>query len=452
MKGICFNSTEINNKEIQNYRGKDNVNYGCSMRGAWRALQCMKDDVAIVIHGPKGCNNEFKLDYQDGLARTYCTNMEEKDVISGGIWKLEKLIMELKENKKISIIVILTTCTSELIGEDIDGFVSNVNKKIDKECIVLHTSGISGMVQSEGHNMVITQLAKKIMKKQELIPNSINYIGYSWPLDYREGRDIAELKRILNEIGIKLNAVLTSNLGYKDIQEASKASLNVVRCPGSAYTTIDFMEKELDIPYLKLPIPVGIKNSSTFFNGLIDYFNLPEESKLIIKNYEKFTIERINKIKPYLKGKRVAIAVGANRTLYLLDALLELGLDIKVVSFYRIHETIGDPLLELTGNTFKKLSKIIEKNKLDIDVLVYNDTKQFMEALEKNNVDIVFDVHTNRKTIHNMGLSFSESMDVVQPYQFYYGFLSLAYDLVKELNQPFYKKYREYVNDGKYGM
>lgn len=444
MKGICFNSSEVNKNEIQNYKGTDNVNYGCSMRGAWRALQCMKDDVAIVIHGPKGCNNEFKLDYEKGLARTYCTNMVEQDVITGGVEKLEKLIMELNKNDNISVIVILTTCTSELIGEDIDGLVSNLNKKINKKCIVLHTSGISGMVQSEGHNMVITELAKNFMKKQELIPNSINYIGYSWPWDEREGRDISELKKILNEIGIKLNAVLTSNLGYNDIQEAAKASLNVVRCPGSAYTTIDFMRKELDIPYLKLPIPVGIKNTSDFFYGLIDYFNLSQESKNIIKKYEKYTLERINKIKPYLKGKKVAIAVGANRTLYLLEALLELGLDVKVVSFYRIHETIGDPLLELTGNTFKKLSKIIEKNNLNLDVLVYNDTKQFMETIEKNEIDIVFDVHTNRKTIHNMGLAFSESMDVIQPYQFYYGFLAMAYDLVKELNQPFYKKYKEY--------
>lgn len=444
MKGICFNSTEIDNEEIKNYQGKDNVNYGCSMRGAWRALQCMKDDVAIVIHGPKGCNNEFKLDYTKGLARTYCTNMTEQDVITGGIDKLEKLIMELNENENISIIVILTTCTSELIGEDIDGLVSSLNKKIAKKCIVLHTSGISGMVQSEGHNMVITQLAKNFMKKKDLIPNSINYIGYSWPWDEREGRDISELRKILDEIGIKLNAVLTSNLGYNDIQEASKASLNVVRCPGSAYTTIDFMEKELGIPYLKLPIPVGIKNSSEFFYKLIDYFKLPEESKKIINNYEKFTIDRISKIKPYLEGKKVAIAVGANRTIYLLEALLELGLDVKVVSFYRIHETIGDPLIELTGNTFKKLSKVIEKNNLNLDVLVYNDTKQFMEVIRKNNIDIVFDVHTNRKTIHSMGLAFSESMDVVQPYQFYYGFLALAYDLVKELNQPFYKNYKEY--------
>ena len=440
MKGICFNSTEIDNEEIKNYQGKDNVNYGCSMRGAWRALQCMKEDVAIVIHGPKGCNNEFKLDYTKGLARTYCTNMTEQDVITGGIDKLEKLIMELNENENISIIVILTTCTSELIGEDIDSLVSSLNKKIAKKCIVLHTSGISGMVQSEGHNMVITQLAKNFMKKKDLIPNSINYIGYSWPWDEREGRDISELRKILDEIGIKLNAVLTSNLGYNDIQEASKASLNIVRCPGSAYTTIDFMEKELGIPYLKLPIPVGIKNSSEFFYKLIDYFKLPEESKKIINNYEKFTIDRINKIKPYLEGKKVAIAVGANRTIYLLEALLELGLDVKVVSFYRIHETIGDPLIELTGNTFKKLSKVIEKNNLNLDVLVYNDTKQFMEAIRKNNIDIVFDV----QTIHSMGLAFSESMDVVQPYQFYYGFLALAYDLVKELNQPFYKNYKEY--------
>ncbi len=157
MKGLCFSSENINDVSVQSYCGTDNVNYGCSMRGAWRSLQCMKDDVAIVIHGPKGCNNEFKLDYVGGVARTYCTNMNEKDVITGGLSKLKKLLFELNDIEKISLIVILTTCTSELIGEDIDGLVSKIKSKISKKCLVLHTSGISGMAQSDGHNMVIKE-------------------------------------------------------------------------------------------------------------------------------------------------------------------------------------------------------------------------------------------------------------------------------------------------------
>ena len=60
--------------------------------------------------------------------------------------------------------------------------------------------------------------------------------------------------------------------------------------------------------------------------------------------------------KRLLKGKKVAVAVGANRTLDLIEALLELGLDIKVISFYRLHETIGDKVTNISGKTFKRLS------------------------------------------------------------------------------------------------
>ena len=136
--------------------------------------------------------------------------------------------------------------------------------------------------------------------------------------------------------------------------------------------------------------------------------------------------------------------MGANRTLDLIEALLELGLDIKVISFYRLHETIGDKVTNISGKTFKRLSSLIKNENLHCDVLAYSDSKQFWEVVKRNEVDIVFDVHTNRKLIHNMGLAFSESMDVEHPYHFYYGFLSLAANLVQELNQPFYKKYKEF--------
>lgn len=444
MKGLCFSSKNINDVSVQSYCGTDNVNYGCSMRGAWRSLQCMKDDVAIVIHGPKGCNNEFKLDYVGGVARTYCTNMNEKDVITGGLSKLKKLLFELNDVEKISLIVILTTCTSELIGEDIDGLVSKIKSKISKKCLVLHTSGISGMAQSDGHNMVISELVKNFTKDQGKIPNSVNYIGYSWPFDYRAGRDMSELEKLLNSIGITLNGVFTSNLGLDDIEKASRASLNIVRCPGSAYSTIKFMKENFDVPYLKLPIPVGIKNTTIFFESLVDYFHLGDEKKLILNEYRLFAEKKLLYFKRLLKGKKVAVAVGANRTLDLIEALLELGLDIKVISFYRLHETIGDKVTNISGKTFKRLSSLIKNENLHCDVLAYSDSKQFWEVVKRNEVDIVFDVHTNRKLIHNMGLAFSESMDVEHPYHFYYGFLSLAANLVQELNQPFYKKYKEF--------
>jgi nitrogenase molybdenum-iron protein alpha/beta subunit len=204
------------------------------------------------------------------------------------------------------------------------------------------------------------------------------------------------------------------------------------------------MQDNCNVPYLKLPVPVGVKNTTKFLRGLIDYFDLPRDNIEKLKYYENFVYQRLQVLNKFLSGKKIAVAVGANRTLYLVEALIELGLDIKVISFYRIHETVGNQVLDISGKTFKKLSKLIQKYDLDCEVLMYSDSKQFWEVVTQQKVDIVFDVHTNRKLIHNMGMAFSESMDVVQPYQFYYGFLSLAYDLVKELNQPFYRKYKEF--------
>ena len=63
--------------------------------------------------------------------------------------------------------------------------------------------------------------------------------------------------------------------------------------------------------------------------------------------------------------------------------------------------------------------------------------------LTKRQIEIFLELYENQNE-YLKAKHFSESMDVEHPYHFYYGFLSLAANLVQELNQPFYKKYKEF--------
>ena len=445
MPGLCCRSDKLDTDEVNRFSGHEFNDTGCSMRGAWRALQCMTDDIAIVIHGPEGCNNEFKHDCTPGIASTYSTKLTEQDIIRGGLEKLEKLVVNIDTTYKPKLIVILGTCASELIGDDIDGLVRVITPRLNSNIICLHTSGVSGLMQSQGHNLVLNELARKVMKKQTIIPKSINYVGYSLPWDSREGRDLSELKLILDKIGVRLNAVLSSGLSYDKIVNAPAAALNVIRCPGSAYETVEYMQHEFGTPYICPPVPIGLGNTTDFLFQIADHFSIRKEAQPIILKEEQAIRKKINKIGHLLKGKKVAISIGANRTIHLVRALAELGVDIKVISFSRLHESDDARVVGLSGRTFHCLKKVCDRYGIKATVLACPNSTQFKNAVVKAKVDLVFDAHTHRKLAYSNGCGFFDSMNPPQPHLFYNGALALAYDLANGFNQSFYRRYQKWM-------
>lgn len=443
MKGMGCNTCDLDKTEIVNYKGDRFINTGCSLTGAWRCLQALKNDTAIIVHGAIGCNNEFKLDYKPGLAATYNTNLNEIDIINGGEEKLRATIKFVDSHYKPKLIAVLGTCASELIGDDVDGIIDDLSKQIKSKIFVLHTSGMSGKMQTEGQNMVNKYFAEHIMKKQKIIPKSINYLGYSFAWDYSEGRDLNELKKMLGKTGIKLLNTITTGCSVNDIERAPAAALNVIRCPPSTYDCVKIMKEKFDTPYIYPPMPIGIKNTTEFLLEITNFFEVKKAQEIIYKE-ERKALEKIEKIKKHLKGKKAAVCIGASKTPYLIGALADFGLDVKLISYYRSWETVGDKLTEISGKTMCVLKKICKEKNIESEILVYPDQRQYKNALRQSKFDVVFDANYNHKLIYNLGYFFMESMDNPQPFLGYNGAVILAYDLAKEFTRDFYKKYQKY--------
>lgn len=418
---------------------------GCTFRGAWRALQAMKEDVAIIIHGPRGCNNEFKLDYAAGVAKTYNVGITENEIIYGGEEKLRKYILHIDKNMKPKLIVVLVTCSGELIGDNVEAVIDTVSGKISSQIFSLHVGGMSGKIQSEGHNSVNTMLADKIMKRQETTPNSVNFLGYYFQWGYRKGHDLLEIKKLLNSIDVELNTTITSGSSVKDIERAPSASLNVVHCPSSTYGCVEVMEKKFGTPYIYPGPPIGVENTNSFLREVAKFFSLEKNAEKVIKRKSKKAEIQMKRVKRYLENKRVAICLGPNKTPQLASFLADLGMEVELISYYRIWDVSGEGPIKIAGRTTEILDRVCKNKKINSDVVFYSSGRELLEILEEGKFDIIFDSRFDRRFILDMGSIFYESMDYPQPFFGYNGAVLLSYDLAKLFINNFNKRYSKYI-------
>jgi len=136
--------------------------------------------------------------------------------------------------------------------------------------------------------------------------------------------DIIELKRTLERLGIRVNCVLTWTSTRK-IEEIGKASLNVV-LGGEGIRVAEYMEKELGIPYVVVPYPIGMVNMEEFLEKICRELNISPDYSYVRRVYENVK-RRLRHVETYLQGiygvLRIAIVGEAWRAFALARFLEE---------------------------------------------------------------------------------------------------------------------------------
>ena len=111
--------------------------------GALMVAEAIVDAVPL-IHGPIGCSFQRKINpFRPYLPfyETPCTDMHDLEVVYGGEDKLRMGIREVYERHHPNLIVVITTCASDLIGDDFKAVIEETKAKGDVGCEVVYTTG-----------------------------------------------------------------------------------------------------------------------------------------------------------------------------------------------------------------------------------------------------------------------------------------------------------------------
>ena len=149
----------------------DKQRYKCAL-AAMQTVQAI-DRACPVLHSGPGCAQ--KLSDTTGSSGYLspqifpCTSINEKDVVFGGVKKLETTIANALKVIDADLYVVLTGCIPEIVGDDAAEVVSKFSDA-DKPVVFAPTAGFKGN-NYKGHEQVVeaivTQYLKKSDKKQK---------------------------------------------------------------------------------------------------------------------------------------------------------------------------------------------------------------------------------------------------------------------------------------------
>ncbi|MDR0804388.1 MAG: hydrogenase [Oscillospiraceae bacterium] len=246
--------------------------------GALQSVVAIPRAVPILHSGP-GCGTMIhgffdKTGYAGGNTSP-CTNFSEKETVYGGIDKLRKLIENTYKILDTDLQVVVTGCTSGLVGDDVGSLVDEFRAE-GKPIVWVDTPGFKStnlVSHSALVNAIIDQYSdgfKKTPRSNKKLVNLFASIPCQDP--FWQG-NLREYKRLLEGIGFTVNVLFGSESdGVSEWQNISNANFNILVSPWYGEPIVQNLEKKYKQPYYHFGyIPIGSTETIKFLNGLIEF-------------------------------------------------------------------------------------------------------------------------------------------------------------------------------------
>jgi len=301
--------------------------FTCQPCGAQYASIGIRDCIGIV-HGGQGCVMFVRLLISQHLKESFeiaSSSVHEEGAVFGALKRVEEAVdVLLMRYPRVKVIPIISTCSTEVIGDDIDGLVIKLNAGLLKEkyagrevhLIPIHTPSFVGSMIT-GYNLALKDFVSYFAKKSE--PNGkINLItGWVNP------GDVTALKHLLSEMRVDAtvlfeienfdsplmpegNSVSHGDTSIEDLRGTADALGTIALNRYEGGKAAQFLESEFGVPAVIGPTPIGIRNTDTFLQNVRKMTGKPIPESLVRER--GIALDALTDVTHmFLADKRVAI-------------------------------------------------------------------------------------------------------------------------------------------------
>ncbi|HEX3031423.1 MAG TPA: nitrogenase component 1 [Bacillota bacterium] len=268
----------------------DQPRYKCAMT-AMQTVHAITRALPILHSGP-GCAE--KLGGTVGSSGYFsphifpCTNISEKEVIFGGENRLQETIANALKVVDADLYVVLTGCTSEIVGDDVEEVVKGF-KNAEKPVIYAPTPGFKGN-NYVGHEWVLESIFKQLLEPSETKVKGLVNIWTGVPLhDPFWLGNLRELENLVTELGLTPNTIYGHDRGLENIKKIPQAEFNLLVSPWVGLSSVKLLEEKFGTPYLHYPtLPIGAFETSKFLRKVGEFAGLDSEKvEAVIKAREE---------------------------------------------------------------------------------------------------------------------------------------------------------------------
>ncbi|MHC5763094.1 nitrogenase vanadium-iron protein, alpha chain [Nostoc sp.] len=406
---------------------------GCSYCGAKLVIGGVLKDTIQLIHGPVGCaydtwhtkrypsdNGNFQLKY------VWSSDMKEQHVVFGGEKLLKKAMLEaFAEFPDIKRMMVYTTCSTALIGDDIKPVVKEVEKELgDVDIFTVECPGFAGVSQSKGHHVFnMGWMTDKVgtFEPEITSPYTINVIG-----DYNIQGDTFVMEKYMEKMGIQIIAHFTGNGTYDSLRGMHRAQLNVTNCARSAGYIANELKKKYGIPRIDVDT-WGFDYAKEGLRKIGAFFGLEDRAEAVIAEEVAKYESKLEWYKERLSGKKVCIWTGGPRLWHWTKALEDdLGMHVVAMSSKFGHQ-----------EDFEKVIARGEEGTIYIDD---GNELEFFEVLEMVKPDLVLTGPRVGALVKKLHLPYVNGHGYHNgPYMGFEGAVNMARDMYNAIYSPLMK-------------
>lgn len=279
-----------------------NPMYDCQPAGAQYAGMGVKDSIPLV-HGGQGCTMFVRLLFAQHFKENFdiaSTSLHEESAVFGGAKRVEEGIMVLaRRYPKLRIIPVITTCSTEVIGDDVEGSINICKRALqaefpDREIFLapVHTPSFKGS-QVSGYDECVKSIVRTVATKKGAPTGKLNvFPGWVNP------GDVTLMKYYLSEMGVDAHIFMDTEdfdspmLPDKTIHTHGKTTIEDIRDSANAVASLAlaryegasaaaWLEEAHQVPSHLINTPYGIRNTDVMLRKISDITGKPIPESLV---------------------------------------------------------------------------------------------------------------------------------------------------------------------------
>ncbi|HWR39359.1 MAG TPA: Fe-only nitrogenase subunit beta [Patescibacteria group bacterium] len=324
--------------------GVINPIFTCQPCGAQYASIGIKECIGIV-HGGQGCVMFVRLLFSQHFKESFelaSSSLHEDGAVFGATHRVEEAVdVLLMRYPHVKVIPIISTCSTEVIGDDIDGVVLKLNNELLKEkyagrevhLIPIHAPSFKGSMVS-GYDEAVREFVSYFAQKSQP-SGKLNLItGWVNP------GDVSAIKHLLTEMQVDStvifeiesfdsplmpdgNAVSHGSTTIADLQGLGDAVGTIALNRYEGGQAAKYLETEFEIPAIIGPTPIGIRNTDIFLRNVRNLTGKPIPQSLV--HERGLAVDAITDLTHmFFADKKVAIYGNADLVIGLAEFCLDL--------------------------------------------------------------------------------------------------------------------------------
>jgi nitrogenase molybdenum-iron protein beta chain len=265
--------------------------------------------------------------------------------VFGGQANLVEAINNIFSIYNPDVIAVNTTCLSEVIGDDLAQIINKAiaDGKVPKGKRVIHANtpsfkgshvtGFSNMTTAMVH--YLSECTGKRISQINIIPG------------YVEPSDMAEIKRIASEMGVKsvlfpdTSGVVNSPLDGKfHMYPKGGATVEEIRSAGDSVFTLalgrmaslaaaKLLDTKCKVPFEVLDLPIGLRATDTFVDHLRKAAGVSVPESIMTERGQ--VVDVLTDMHQYFYRKKVALVGDPDHLISLTQFLTDLDMDVRLV-------------------------------------------------------------------------------------------------------------------------